>query len=164
LAKHNIPVVQQALYSPDMASCNFWLFSTWKRSWKDLNWVMTWHYTEQEGQAVLHSERGNPEMLEKMAEPVGEVCSVTGRLLRRGLGLQTSRRVNVIFLDKGRILFEQATYASFIFKTNQCISKECDTICLYKSSTISNKSQNHIYVHYRLNNVVNGGRFQTPSL
>jgi hypothetical protein len=28
LAKHNIPVVQQALYSPDMASCNFWLFST----------------------------------------------------------------------------------------------------------------------------------------
>jgi len=26
LAKHNIPVVQQALYSPNMASCDFWLF------------------------------------------------------------------------------------------------------------------------------------------
>jgi len=26
LAKHNIPVVQQAPYSPDMAPCDFWLF------------------------------------------------------------------------------------------------------------------------------------------
>jgi len=26
LAKHNIPVVRQAPYSPDMAPCNFWLF------------------------------------------------------------------------------------------------------------------------------------------
>ena len=47
-------------------------------------------------------------MLRTMAEPLGEVCSVTRRLLRRGLGLQTSRRVNVFFPTKGRILFEQA--------------------------------------------------------
>jgi hypothetical protein len=26
LAKHNIPVVRQAPYSPDMAACDFWLF------------------------------------------------------------------------------------------------------------------------------------------
>ena len=49
-------------------------------------------------------------MLRTMAEPLGEVCSVTRRLLRRGLGLQTSRRVNVFFPAKGRILFEQASY------------------------------------------------------
>jgi hypothetical protein len=47
-------------------------------------------------------------MLRKM-EPLGEVCSVTRRLLRRGWGLQTSRRVNVFSPAKGRMLFEQAT-------------------------------------------------------
>jgi hypothetical protein len=26
VAKHNIPVVRQAPYSPDMAPCDFWLF------------------------------------------------------------------------------------------------------------------------------------------
>jgi len=26
LAKHNIPLIRQAPYSPDMAPCNFWLF------------------------------------------------------------------------------------------------------------------------------------------
>jgi len=49
-------------------------------------------------------------MLRTMAEPLGEVCSVTRRLLRRGLGLQTSRCVNVFFPAKGGIFFEQATY------------------------------------------------------
>ena len=49
-------------------------------------------------------------MLRTMAEPLEEVCSVTRRLLRRRLGLQTSRRVNVFFAAKGRILFEKATY------------------------------------------------------
>jgi len=46
------------------------------------------------------------------AERLGEVFSVTKRLLRRELGLQTSRRVSVFFPAKGRILFEQATYAT----------------------------------------------------
>ena len=49
-------------------------------------------------------------MLRTMAQLLGEVCSVTRRLLRRGLGLQTSRHVNVFFLAKGWILFEQAMY------------------------------------------------------
>ena len=48
-------------------------------------------------------------MLRTVAEPPGEVCSVTRRRLRSGLGLQTSRRVNVCFSAKGRVLFEQAT-------------------------------------------------------
>jgi len=26
LAKHNIPLIRQAPYSPDMAPCDFWLF------------------------------------------------------------------------------------------------------------------------------------------
>jgi len=68
------------------------------------------HYTEHGGQAVLHLQRGIPEMLQTMAEPLGVVCSVIRRLLRRGLGLQTSRRVNVFFPAKGRILFEHPTY------------------------------------------------------
>jgi len=76
---------------------------------KDSIWVTRRHYTEHDGQAVLHSQRGIPEMLWTMAEPLGEVCSVTRRLLRRRLGLQTSRRVNVFFPAKGRILFEEAT-------------------------------------------------------
>jgi hypothetical protein len=49
-------------------------------------------------------------MLRTMAEPLGEVCSVTRRLLRRGLELQASRCVNVFFPAKGQILFEQALY------------------------------------------------------
>ena len=47
-------------------------------------------------------------MLRTMAELLGEVCSVTRRLLR--LKSQTSMRVNVFFPAKGRILFEHATY------------------------------------------------------
>jgi hypothetical protein len=45
-----------------------------------------------------------------MAEPLGEVCSVTRRLLQRVFGLQKSRPVNVFFLAKGQILFEQPMY------------------------------------------------------
>ena len=30
LEKHNIPLIRQAPYSPDMAPCNFWLFSKLK--------------------------------------------------------------------------------------------------------------------------------------
>ena len=51
-------------------------------------------------------------MLREMAEPLGEECSVTARLLRTGLGLQTSWRVNVFFPAKGRILFEQPSYTT----------------------------------------------------
>ena len=89
---------------------------------RDLIWVTIWHYLEHNSQAVLHSQRGIPEMLLTMAEPLGEVCSVTRRLLRRGLGLQTSRRVNVFFPAKDQILFEQATYdrSSTVFR------RKCD--------------------------------------
>ena len=61
-------------------------------------------------------------MLLTMAEPLGEVCSVTGRLLRMELGLQTSRRVNVFFPAKGQILFEQATYCQQALYRFICIS------------------------------------------
>jgi hypothetical protein len=50
------------------------------------------------------------EMLRKMVEPLGEVCSVTRRLFRRGLSLLTSRHVKVFFPAKGQLLFEEATY------------------------------------------------------
>jgi len=78
---------------------------------RDYIWVTRRHYTENVGHAVLHSQRGIPEMLRTMAEPLGEVCSVTRRLLRKWLWLQTSRRVNIFFPAKGRILFEQPTYS-----------------------------------------------------
>ena len=77
---------------------------------KDSIWVTRRHNTEHNGQAVLHLQRGIPEMLQTMAELLGEVCSVTRRLLRRGLGLQTSGHVNVFFQAKGWILFEQPSY------------------------------------------------------
>jgi hypothetical protein len=62
---------------------------------------------EHVGQAVLCSQRGIPEMLLTMAEPLGEVCSVTRRLLRRGLGLQTSRGINVFFPARSQILTKE---------------------------------------------------------
>jgi hypothetical protein len=65
---------------------------------------------EHNGQAVLHLQKGSLEMLRKMEELLGEVFSVTSRLLRGGLGLQTSRLVNVFFLAKGQILFEKPMY------------------------------------------------------
>ena len=36
---------------------------------------------ERDGQAVLHLQRDITEMLQTMAEPLGEVCSFTRRLL-----------------------------------------------------------------------------------
>jgi hypothetical protein len=69
---------------------------------------------EHDGKAVLHSQKGILEMLRKIVEPLGEVCSVARRLLQRGLGLQTSRRVNVFFLAKGWILFEQPAYVGML--------------------------------------------------
>jgi hypothetical protein len=55
-------------------------------------------------------------MFRTMAEPLGEVCLVSRRLLRRGLGLQTSRCVNVFFPAKGQILFERGGIYLFIYK------------------------------------------------
>ena len=89
---------------------------------RDSIWVTIGHYLEHNGQAVLHSQRDIPEMLLTRAEPLGEVCSVTRRLLRRGLGLQTSRRVNIFFPAKGRILSEQATYD----RSSTVLKRKCD--------------------------------------
>ena len=83
----------------------------------DLIWVTRRLYTEHDGHAVLHSQRSIPEMLRTMAEQLEELCSVTRRLLRRGLGLQTSRSVNVFFPAKGRILFEQSNIWIHVYKT-----------------------------------------------
>ena len=114
LAKHNILLVRQAPYSPDMAPCDFCLFLHMKKQLKGTRFESR-DNTEHNGQAVLHSQRGIPEMLRTMAEPLGEMCSVTRRLLRRGLWLHSSRRVNVFFPDKGRIPFEQAMYYIMLY-------------------------------------------------
>ena len=80
----------------------------------------------------LHSRHGFlrffgiPEMLRTMEERIVEVCSVTRSLLRRALGLQVSRRVNVFFAAKGRILFEQTTYVLinvWKYTGNVCLKK-----------------------------------------
>jgi len=63
-------------------------------------------------------------MLRTIAEPLGEVCSVTRRLLRKGLGLQTSRRVNAFFPAKGRILFEQPRIFALYFIKGAILEKK----------------------------------------
>jgi hypothetical protein len=108
LAKHNIPWFDR----PPNGSLRFLAVLPPENMAERYSiWVMRRYYTEHDGQAVLHSQRGISEMLRTMAEPLGEVCSVTRRLLRRGLGLQTSRHVNIFFLAKGWILFEQPSYS-----------------------------------------------------
>jgi hypothetical protein len=81
-------------------------------------------------------------MLRTMAEPLGEVCSVTRRLLRRGLELQTSRCVNVFFPAKGRILFEQASYVKLpyirhFFSQNVMQAKSNDKAVTFSAITSS---------------------------
>ena len=64
LVKNNIPVVRQAPYSPDMVPCDFWLFPPPENaSERDSIRVTRRHYTEHDGEAVLHSQGGIPEML-----------------------------------------------------------------------------------------------------
>jgi hypothetical protein len=75
-------------------------------------------------------------MLRTMAEPLGEVCSVTRRLLRSGLELQTSRCVNVFFPAKGRMLFEQYTKYYIITKPlKYLLSFKFRSFCPYFSKT-----------------------------
>jgi histone-lysine N-methyltransferase SETMAR len=50
LARHNIPVVQQAPYSPDMAPCDFWLFPYLNTQLKGTQ-VTRGNYMEHDGQA-----------------------------------------------------------------------------------------------------------------
>ena len=73
---------------------------TWKRSWKGLDLSHETSLYGRQRPSCTPFGRDIPEMLRTMAEPLGQVCSVTRRLLRRGLGLQTSRRVNVFFPTK----------------------------------------------------------------
>jgi len=81
--------------------------STWKRHWKGLDLS---HETTLYGTRRPSCTPFAIEIFQKCFEQWRnrwEKCVVTRRLLRKGLGLQTSRRVNVFFPAKGRILFEQ---------------------------------------------------------
>jgi len=84
---------------------------TWKRSWKapDLSHEMTLYVTRRPS-CTPFAKRHSRNALNNGGTAVGDACSVTRRLLWRGLGLQTSKRVNVFFPAKGQILFEQARY------------------------------------------------------
>ena len=75
-----------------------------------------------------------------MAEPLGEVCSVTRRLLRRGLELQTARRVNVFFSAKGWILFEQPYYFPSKFYRSVCVCA-----CVWDRTSVCPFSGNNIW-------------------
>ena len=77
-----IPVVRQAPYSPDMTPCDFWLFPHLKTQLKGTRFESR----DDVIRKTTAKQRGIPEMLRTKAEPPGEVCSVTRRLLRRGLG------------------------------------------------------------------------------
>jgi hypothetical protein len=96
--------IRQVSYSHDMAAE------------RDSIWVTRRHYSEHDGKSVFHSQRGIQKKVRKMAEPLEEVRSDTRRLLRKGLGLQTSRHgVRVFFLDPISDNFEHTTY--FIFSS-----------------------------------------------
>jgi len=58
-------------------------------------------------------------MLRTMTEPLGEMCSVTRGLLRRGLGLKTSRRVRTQILE--HYAFTRRLHVSAIIRYNHNI-------------------------------------------
>ena len=115
LAKHNIPVIRQAPYSPEMAPCDFWLLLHLKTQLKGTRFESRDDITRNTT-VKLYSIRKEAfqKCFEQWRNRWGEVCSVTRRLFRRGLWLQTTRHVNVFFPAKGRILFEHATYSTFV--------------------------------------------------
>jgi hypothetical protein len=67
LAKHSIPVVRQAPYSPDMAPCNFWLFPKLKRPLK----VSRFDSHEDIMRNVTKELRSHPEMLPAVERTLG---------------------------------------------------------------------------------------------
>jgi len=81
LAKHNIPLIRQAPYSPDMAPCDFWLFPKLKMLLKGTRFESRRHYAERNSPAVHDSTRSFPEMLPAMAGPLEEMCALPTRLL-----------------------------------------------------------------------------------
>ena len=110
LAKHNILVVRQVPYSHDMAPCDFWLFPHLEKQLKGTRFESRDEIIRNTT-AKLYSIRKEAfqKCFKQWRNRWEKVCSVTRRLLRRGLGLQTSRRVNVFFPAKCQIIFEQAT-------------------------------------------------------
>jgi transposase len=70
LAKHGIPLVRQAPYSPDMAPCDFWLFLKLKRPLKGSRFDSREDAEWNEG-AEKPSRRSFPEMLEAVEGTLG---------------------------------------------------------------------------------------------
>ena len=75
-------VLRQASYSPDMAPCDFWIFPQVENApERDKISVLSRHHVECDGAAALHTTRGVPALLPKMAKPLREVCSSPTGLL-----------------------------------------------------------------------------------
>ena len=110
LDQRNIPVVHQSPYFLDMAPCDFWLSPHLKTQLKGTQFESRDDIIRNTT-AKLYSVRKKvfQECFEQWRNRWENLCSVTWRLLRRGLGVQTSWRVKTFFPAEGRILFERDT-------------------------------------------------------
>jgi len=77
LSSHGIPVVQQPPYSPDMAPCDFWLFSQLKTVLKGE--IFEYIYTiKQNATSTLNTiPKDFQKMFPAVAGPQEEVCQLT---------------------------------------------------------------------------------------
>ena len=76
-------------------------------------WVMRSGNDECDCPAAFHSQRSGSEVLPIVLRPSGEVHEVPRGLRWRSLGCGSIWWINVVFLERGRILFEQSSYALF---------------------------------------------------
>ena len=113
LAKHNIPVVRQAPYSPDMALCDFWLFPKLKMTLKGTRFEsredIMQNLTNQLNTIPITSV---PRVFRKMAEALREVCASPRRLLWRGFKFWTSKSINYTS-DQPRLRSSSRTYYGY---------------------------------------------------
>jgi hypothetical protein len=77
LAKHKIPLINQAPYSPNMAPWNFWLLPKLKMPLKGTRFESREYATSQLD--MIRQEI--PEIFPAMAGPLEEVCALPVRLL-----------------------------------------------------------------------------------
>ena len=74
LAKNNTALVRQPPYTPDLAQCDFWLFSKLKTTLKRRDF--SHHDFEKDVGAQKHFRGGVQEVFPKVAEALGKVCAL----------------------------------------------------------------------------------------
>lgn len=105
-AKHKISVLCQAPFSPDMVSCDFYLFTKVKKTTnRDPIWVTSGHYAKRDGPTIIHSQWILPAMRPTMEGMLWDVWTISRRVLSWLVSvLQVS---NLIFWTTRYDSFEQ---------------------------------------------------------